>query len=547
MSCSVQKLSQRPHQLKTNFFGILAARAQVQRQDGGCLTVESYLLRFRSVRPFFHPVLPLLPDRYPRARRKTDSKSDTRDIGPSNPPSGRLPWLAAKDEFYKIGASPDRRDSEYDDTGCSESIHRYRRCDFLDSPAMDDSFSLSQTLLSKLGPQTFGRREIDNPRIIVDHNSVDLTGFFSGNDPIFYIHQYPIRVSFQRISVTTAAGHTHIKNIFPFYVEFTVGQQSTFTAKIRKMIGRLLFGDRLFHSRSFHQHKQTWSAGIATEESLAGVSQPGDSQCNAFDFTFGSIMKGQRRFSACAATELSRARAALGVTPKQIKQRKIGLEPFNVMATESPRRVAPISVRPRPGAIQGALRESGYIVFAVLVDTRVPCQSVAGIKGHHLPLPSLTARQHLGERGVGDEFYRRPARRGIQRDRTWRLHVHHRSFRGDNFDGFQRPMIFRQIIGQSTEDRFIAGAEGRVIWHVDTFFGLRAAAREIEAQMISFFRQCEIDFPRILGLNNAAVTPLTVRNLRDSLSQNRFRVMNHFGRDRTNELRSIGFEHRLHS
>src|SRR5262245_8594467 len=331
---------------------------------------------------------------------------------------------------------------------------------------MDDSLSLSQTLLSKLGSEPFGRREIDNPRIIVDHNSVDLTGFFSRNDPIFYIHQYPIRVSFQRISVTTAAGHTHIKNIFPFYVEFTVGQQSTFTAKIRKMIGRLLFGDRLFHSRSFNQHKQTWSAGVATEEPLAGVSQPGDPQCNAFDLTFGSIMKGQRRFSACTTTELSCARAALGVTTKKIKQRKIGLEPLNVVATESPRRIAPVSVRPCPSTIQGSLRESGYIVFAVLVDTRVSCQPMASIEGHHLLLPFLTARQHLGERRVGDEFYSRSARRGIQRDRTWRLHIHHRSFRGDNFDGFQRPMIFRQIISQSTKDRFIARGEDRVIWHI---------------------------------------------------------------------------------
>ena len=86
-----------------------------------------------------------------------------------------------------------------------------------------------------------------------------------------------------------------------------------------------------------------------------------------------------------------------------------------------------------------------------------------------------------------------------------------------------------------------------MIRHVDAFFGLRAAAGEIEEQMIPFLRQCEIDFPRIIGLNNAGVTPLTVRNLRDSLSQDRFGVMNHFRRDRTNEFRSVGLEHRLHS
>ena len=120
-------------------------------------------------------------------------------------------------------------------------------------------------------------------------------------------------------------------------------------------------------------------------------------------------MKGQRRLSSRAATELSRTGAALRVTTEQIKQRKIGLEPFNVVTTESSRRVTPVSLRPRAGAIQGALRESGYIVFAVLVDARVPCQPMTGIQGHHFPLPFLTARQHLRERRVGDEFYSRSA------------------------------------------------------------------------------------------------------------------------------------------
>ena len=84
------------------------------------------------------------------------------------------------------------------------------------------------------------------------------------------------------------------------------------------------------------------------------------------------------------------------------------------MATETARRSSAILCRPRSGSIQGAFRQSRYIIFAMLVDARVACQPMAGIQRHNFALPFFTGGEHLDDRRVGNEFYSRASGSGIE-------------------------------------------------------------------------------------------------------------------------------------
>ena len=75
-------------------------------------------------------------------------------------------------------------------------------------------------------------------------------------------------------------------------------------------------------------------------------------------------------------------------------------------------------------------------------------------------------------------------------------------FWSDHFDGFQRAVVLRQIVGERAENRLVASAEGRVVWQVDALLGLRAAAGEVKQQAVAFFVERHVHFPSVARVNS---------------------------------------------
>ena len=122
-------------------------------------------------------------------------------------------------------------------------------------------------------------------------------------------------------------------------------------------------------------------------------------------------MHRQRRFAAGAAAVFARPAAAFGVAPEQVEQRKICLEPFDVMGTEAIAGIVAVPVGTRAGAIQRAFGKRRDIIFAMLIDAGVARQPMAGVERHDFASPFFAGGEHLHDRRVGDELYRRRRRR----------------------------------------------------------------------------------------------------------------------------------------
>ena len=135
------------------------------------------------------------------------------------------------------------------------------------------------------------------------------------------------------------------------------------------------------------------------------------------------------------------------------------------MATKAGASVFAVFVGAGADAIQRPFRQGGNIIVAMLIDARVARQAMAGVERHHFAAPFFAGGEHLHDHGVGDIFHRGAARGGVERYRRRRRAVDDRARRRDHFDGAQRAVVFRQIVGERAENRFVAGAEGRMVGH----------------------------------------------------------------------------------
>ena len=183
----------------------------------------------------------------------------------------------------------------------------------------------------------------------------------------------------------------------------------------------------------------------------------------------------------------------------------------------------------------------------MLIDAGVARQPMASVERHNFASPFFAGGEHLHDRRVGHELHRRASGGGIERNRRWRRGIHYRSFWRDHFDGIQRAVVLRQIIGERAENRLITSAEGRVIRQIDALLGLRAGAGEVEKQAVAFFAERHVYFPSVAGVNTAGVTPCPIGNLGNTFAQNRFGIVQHFLRHCRYELGAELLVQRLHS
>src|SRR5580765_4550423 len=152
---------------------------------------------------------------------------------------------------------------------------------------------------------------------------------------------------------------------------------------------------------------------------------------------------------------------------------------------------------------------------------------MADVERHEFAAPFFAGSEHLDDNRIGDELRRRPGGGGVERNGRRRYAVDHRAWRRDHFDGSERAMIFWQIVGHRRENRLVASTESRMVWQVDPLFCLWAAAGKVEQQAIAGFLERDIDFPGVARVDSARVAPLPVGDLADSLSQDRFGIMQH--------------------
>ena len=129
-----------------------------------------------------------------------------------------------------------------------------------------------------------------------------------------------------------------------------------------------------------------------------------------------------------------------------------------------------------------------------------------------------------------------PPGSGIERNRRWRRGIYYRPFWSDHFDGIQRTVVLRQIIGECAENRVVTSAEGRVIWQIDALLGLWAAAGEVEKQAVAFFVERHVHFPSVASVNTTGVAPCPIGNLGNTFAQDRFGIVQHFLRHCRHQL-----------
>ena len=82
-------------------------------------------------------------------------------------------------------------------------------------------------------------------------------------------------------------------------------------------------------------------------------------------------MHRERRFAAGAAAEFAGAAAPASVAPEQIKQRKVCLEPFDIVRTQAIAGIITVFVGARTGTVEGAFGKRRHIIISILIDAGV--------------------------------------------------------------------------------------------------------------------------------------------------------------------------------
>ena len=80
-------------------------------------------------------------------------------------------------------------------------------------------------------------------------------------------------------------------------------------------------------------HEQAGRPRIAAEEALPSIAQAGSAERDKGDRLVGRVVQHQGGFLSRPAAEFSRARAVFDVAAKEMKQRKVGFHPFDIVTT----------------------------------------------------------------------------------------------------------------------------------------------------------------------------------------------------------------------
>src|SRR5262245_14878772 len=173
--------------------------------------------------------------------------------------------------------------------------------------------------------------------------------------------------------------------------------------------------------------------------------------------------------------------------------------------------------------------------------------SVARIGSDNLFSPFFAGCQHLHQDGACQKPYAKAGRGRAHRDRPWIPYIHNRPLRGGDRHRPQHPLVLGEVKSETIKYRTETKSKGSVIGEVDSFWYLPVRSREVEGQMVGLLPQHQSESAKSIRFNRQLFAPGPIRKLPDPLSQERFRIVNHFHRHRVHHFGPVLLVHGLHS